>query len=75
MIDDILQLRTAIRHPNLDREIAYVEEVELSPLLLKANKSTTFGAIVEEWAQLLPFEQAVRIAFFLWDKDILCEIS
>ncbi|SFM82858.1 Dehydrogenase (flavoprotein) [Chitinophaga sp. YR627] len=74
VIDDILQLRTAIRHPNLDREIAYVEEVELSPLLSMANKSATFGAIVEEWTTLLPFEQAVRIAFFLWDKDILCEM-
>jgi hypothetical protein len=70
----MLQLRTAIRHPNLDREIAYVEEVELSPLLSMANKSATFGAIVEEWTTLLPFEQAVRIAFFLWDKDILCEM-
>ena len=75
VIDDILQVRTAIRHPNLEREIAYIEEVEISPLLSIAHKSATFGAIVEEWARLLPFEQAVRIAFFLWDKDILCEMQ
>lgn len=73
VIDDILQVRMAIGHPNLDREIAYLESIEVSPLLSMAAKSTTFGAIVQEWTTLVPFEQAVRIAFFLWDKDILCE--
>ncbi|SDF50596.1 Dehydrogenase (flavoprotein) [Chitinophaga filiformis] len=72
VIDDVLQLRTAIQHPNLEREMAYLETVEISPLLSVANKEATFGAIVQEWSKVLPFEQAVRIAFFLWDKDILC---
>lgn len=72
VIDDILQLRTAIQHPNLEREIAYLETVEISPLLSTAGKAATFGDIVQEWSRVLPFEQAVRIAFFLWDKDILC---
>lgn len=72
VIDDILQLRMAIQHPNLEREIAYLEAVEISPLLSIARNNATFGSIVQEWSQILPFEQAVRIAFFLWDKDILC---
>lgn len=72
VVDDILQLRTAIHHPNLEREIAYLEAVEISPLLSLPGNVTTFGDVIREWSQLLPFEQAVRIAFFLWDKDILC---
>ncbi|SHN15798.1 NAD(P)/FAD-dependent oxidoreductase [Chitinophaga sp. CF418] len=72
VIDDILQLRTAIQHPNLEREMAYLETVEISPLLSAAFKEATFGSIVQEWSKIVPFEQAVRIAFFLWDKDILC---
>ncbi len=72
VVDDILQLRTAIQHPNLEREIAYLEAVEISPLLSLPGNVTTFGDVIQEWSRLLPFEQAVRIAFFLWDKDILC---
>jgi hypothetical protein len=72
VVNDILQLRMAIQHPNLDREIAYLEAVEISPLLSTMANAATFGDIVREWSYVLPFEQAVRIAFFLWDKDILC---
>jgi choline dehydrogenase-like flavoprotein len=72
VIDDMLQLRIAIQHPNLEREMAYLEAVEISPLLSAAANDATFGSIVQEWSSVLPFEQAVRIAFFLWDKDILC---
>jgi len=75
VIDEVLQLRTAIQHPNLEREMAYLDTVEISPLLSAASQDATFGSIVQEWSRLLPFEQAVRIAFFLWDKDILCTTS
>ncbi|PSL26401.1 flavin-dependent monooxygenase QhpG [Chitinophaga ginsengisoli] len=75
VIDDILEFRTAIQHPNLEREMAYLEAVEISPLLSAAPKEATFGSIVQQWSTVLPFEQAVRIAFFLWDKDILCTIA
>lgn len=72
---DVLEMRTAITHPKLDREIAYVEAIEIYPLLSSAGTATTFGDIVNEWSRILTREQAIRIAFFLWDKDILCETA
>jgi len=75
VVGDVLEMHTAITHPNLDREIAYIEAIEIFPLLSFAGSHATFGDIVSEWSRILPREQAIRIAFFLWDKDILCELQ
>ncbi|MCW3465803.1 flavin-dependent monooxygenase QhpG [Chitinophaga nivalis] len=73
VVADMLQTKTAIRHPNLDREVAYLENVELSPLLGQIFSPVAFGDIVQEWSKSISFEQAVRTAFFLWEKEIICQ--
>lgn len=70
VVDDALQIKKALHHPNLDREMAYLDQVEVSSLLSNARSDATLGSIINEWSNTLPFEQAVKMALFLWDKEI-----
>ncbi|PSL48020.1 flavin-dependent dehydrogenase [Chitinophaga niastensis] len=73
VINDRLQMKTAIQHPNLQREIAFLETAEILPLLVIADQAHTFGNLVQEWSKLLSFPLAAKMAVYLWDKKILCE--
>jgi flavin-dependent dehydrogenase len=75
VVDDRLELRTAIRHPNLQREMAFLETMEIYPLLKMVAHTPTFGSLVEAWSKIMPFPTAAKMAVYLWDKEILCERS
>ncbi|NLR78334.1 NAD(P)/FAD-dependent oxidoreductase [Chitinophaga eiseniae] len=72
VVDDCLQLKTAIRHPNLQRDIAFLDAVEIYPLLLMVPAMSSFGMLVTTWSKQVPFPLAAKMAVFLWDKEILC---
>ncbi|HEY9259047.1 flavin-dependent monooxygenase QhpG, partial [Chitinophaga sp.] len=42
VVDDHLEVKTAIRHPNLQREMAYLEQIEIYPLLKMVAHTPTF---------------------------------
>ncbi|NSL90907.1 FAD-binding protein [Chitinophaga sp. Mgbs1] len=71
--NDVLEVKTAIHHPNLQREIVYIESAEILPLLAMATDAITFGELVEQWSKVVPHALAARMAVYLWDKQILCE--
>lgn len=73
VVDDCLQVKTAIRHPNLQREMAFLETIEIYPLLEMVAHTPTFGSLVAEWSKIMPFQTAAKMAVYLWDKEILCE--
>ncbi|MEO1259465.1 MAG: tryptophan 7-halogenase [Bacteroidota bacterium] len=69
--DDLLKIKTAVSHPNLEREIAFLGQYELKPLLDLANGQDTFGSLLNKWHQFMPIEQAVKIGLYLWKERIL----
>jgi flavin-dependent dehydrogenase len=73
VVNDRLEVKTAIRHPNLQREMAFLETVEIYPLLKMVAHTPNFGHLVQAWSQLIPFSLAAKMAVFLWDKEIICE--
>jgi flavin-dependent dehydrogenase len=75
VVDDHLEIKTAIRHPNLQREMAFLETMEIYPLLKMVAHMPTFGSLVEAWSKIMPFPMAAKMAVYLWDKEILCERS
>lgn len=69
--NDLLQLKATIRHPSLERDIAYLGQHELKPLLDIINGQDTLGTLLQKWSQRMPFEQAAKLGVYLWDMDIL----
>ena len=61
IVDNRLELKTAIDHPCLEREMAYLGEVELAPLLNKVADGVTFGELMYQWSTTLPLAQGARI--------------
>ncbi|MFY0255243.1 NAD(P)/FAD-dependent oxidoreductase [Chitinophaga sp. 30R24] len=73
VVDDLLEIKTAILHPNLQREIAFLETAEIFPLLRMAHQAQTFGGLLQQWSKVIPLATAAKIGVFLWNKQILCE--
>jgi len=73
IVDDIVQIKKGIRHPNLEEEIAYLADVEISPLLINTGSNATLGGIIDEWSKITTYKDAASMALFLWEKDILIQ--
>lgn len=72
VVDDCLKFQTAIKHPELEREIAYLDEVQVAPLLMMVEPTQTFEEIIYKWSNRIPLQQAISIAVFLLNRSIFC---
>jgi flavin-dependent dehydrogenase len=70
-VGDIIQLRWAIVHPNLERSVAFLEGTEIAPLLRLAPSARDFSQLLALWAAVIPAATAIRIAVWLVQKGIL----
>lgn len=71
VVGNVLEIRKAVRHPNLAEGFAYLGEVEISALLSGISGSVTFGSLVQAWSRCMPADQALKTALFLWNHEIL----
>jgi flavin-dependent dehydrogenase len=71
LVNDFIEMKMAIRHPTLEREIVYLEQVEIKPLLDLVSNDQTFGELTDKWSRYIPSEQARRIIIYLWNSEIL----
>ncbi|MES2111294.1 MAG: tryptophan 7-halogenase [Bacteroidota bacterium] len=71
IVDDRLELKMAVDHPCLEREIAYLDQVELAPLLNKITAGDTFGDLMYKWGTALPLAQGARIFVQLYRLGML----
>ena len=71
---DFVKTRPAAMHPRLPRPIAYVGNVELIPLLERANKAETVADLLLSWTHLATPDKAISILRWLVENQIL-EIS
>lgn len=60
-LDERIEMKTAVVHPNLGEPVAFVEGVELVPLLQLCLGMKSYPALIDAWSRVLPRERAVRI--------------
>ena len=71
VVDDLVQLKTAVMHPHLDRPVAFLEGQELVPLLEIASCVGSLATVIELWSYGMPVQTARRIALWMIDKGLL----
>ena len=71
LVDNQLTLRNALTHPNLNRPVAFLDDVALCPLLPGAANSTDVKSLIGVWSAHVPQQKAYRIVRWLLDRQIL----
>jgi flavin-dependent dehydrogenase len=61
----------AIVHRDWNHPIAFLDGVELTPLLMQIQSGQTAASIVERWSHGLPAEVAWNVIRWLWSRMIL----
>jgi hypothetical protein len=61
----------ALSHPSLSRPVAFVQEVELGSLLEMVPRSSDLGRLMLLWSRRVSPSQAIQIATWLLNKQIL----
>ncbi len=69
---DLIEMRRALVHPSLERPVAYLDGVEIAPLLEAVPSGTTLDELTSSWSQRLPLpSQAAALAAWLVHRGIL----
>lgn len=69
--NDQLQLKDAIRHPKLEREVAYIGNVAIFPLISSVQGGETIGELIYSWSGQISFEMAGNITVRLCHLELL----
>lgn len=72
--NDRLLLKNVIQHPDIEREIAYIDNIEIFPLLMETQDMETFADVIYFWSKRMSFEKAKHTALRLCELGLL-EIS
>jgi hypothetical protein len=68
--DDRIEMKRAMNHPNLENPVIYLNQIELSPLLISIYEGVTYGVLIENWNKHFPLEDVKKIVAFLWSSEI-----
>jgi flavin-dependent dehydrogenase len=60
-----------LRHEALDRPVAFLDEVELVPLLRQIRSGQTSDSIVQAWSGRLSVDLSWRVLCWLWHRRII----
>lgn len=69
--NDRLQLKDAIKYPTIAREIAYIDNIAIFPLVSNMHDAESFGELIYSWSQEISFEKARDITLQLCNLGIL----
>jgi hypothetical protein len=76
VIDGIfVEERQVLRHPNIEGTIAYVDGINLVPLLSVLPQEFSYRNIPARWREHVPITTGSKIASWLWNKRILVEAT
>jgi flavin-dependent dehydrogenase len=67
---DRVEMKQAVNHPNLEKPVIYLNEIELNPLLNQLPEGITYGGLIENWNKSLAMEDTKKIVAFLWSHAI-----
>jgi flavin-dependent dehydrogenase len=68
---DFIESRRALRHPGLERPVAFIGGVEIAPLLEEVQRGRTLLDIVRRWSPSLPMRQGLEVAAWLLARGVL----
>jgi hypothetical protein len=72
VIDGVfVETRNVVRHPGIDRSLAYVDGVDLAGLLSALPTEFAYSDIPRMWSGHIPPERSRRIASWLWERNVL----
>lgn len=71
LVGDEICSMSAVSHPTLDRPVAFLGGVEVGLLLEVVLQSSNLGELISLWSQWCSSDQAIRIATWLLNKQIL----
>jgi len=75
IVGEFIELRRALSHPRLARPIAYLDGVELAPLVEALSEGVTMAQMSEAWAGHVPLRQGAAIMGWLYRQGLLTEVS
>lgn len=67
--NDLIALKQALIHPNLERPLVYLDQVELFPFF-KAMNGQAVSSIVEHLSQFMAIEKSKKILVFLLSNQV-----
>ena len=68
---DLVTSAKALSHPSLERPIAFVEHIELVPLIELLTTGDTLEDIVTKWSHRVPAQSSLRILNWLWQRRLI----
>jgi flavin-dependent dehydrogenase len=71
VVGDQVALRPALTHPALPRPVAYLGGHALAPLAEALHGEHTLAEALRAWGRTLPAEQALAVAAWLYERDLL----
>lgn len=72
VVNDQLKTKTDFKRNPGEKEFAYLEEVEILPLLALVDALDTLGDLIYKWTRIMSVEQAKRLAVGLWNLQVIC---
>ena len=70
-LEDHIETKPAVFHPNLAESVAFIDGVELVPLLRAAHDVASYPELIERWAGVVPHDRAIRICAWALRNGIL----
>jgi flavin-dependent dehydrogenase len=74
MVNGIITSRPAVSSPGLPRPVAFVDGVEVAPLLTALDSRPTLDDLSRQWSRQSSPAQTERIAKWLWDRYVICAV-
>jgi len=79
IVGDVIELRRALSHPRLARPVAWLDGVELAPLVELLGEAPgeglTMPQLVDTWARQVPLRRGVAIMGWLYRQGLLTEVT
>jgi hypothetical protein len=75
VVDRFIEARSAVRHPSLVVPVAYLEEVELAPLLRRVRSGMTPRELARSWMPRVPPRKGLAIAQWLVSRSLLVPLA
>jgi flavin-dependent dehydrogenase len=72
---EFVAVKSAVRHPSLDRPVVWLAGTELAPLLGRIEAPSTPLEIAVSWLDRVPLDSGLKIAGWLIQRGILTEAS
>ncbi|QSQ26843.1 tryptophan 7-halogenase [Pyxidicoccus parkwayensis] len=75
IVGDLIELRRALSHPRLGRPVAWLDGVELAPLVEGLRDGLTMPQLADTWGREVPFRRGVAILGWLYRQGLLAEVG